>query len=114
MKNSKLFLLPILLFSGMSYAQKNDVTITVKEKGKVAKTVEKQENLLHFIQFGMMSKNHQAFRSKYKIDIKYENCVISPLASKMAKENNLAIAKFLTEKYGDSWRKELEIIPYGL
>jgi len=116
MKNSKLLcVLLLLLFSGMNDAQKNDpVKITVKEKGKKPQTIEKQENLPHFIQFGISSKNHEAFRNKYKIDIRYENCVISPHISKTAKENNLALAKLLTQKYGESWKKDLEIIPYGL
>lgn len=105
-----------LSFSAKSFTQKknDDVKITVKEKGKKAQTVEKQENLPHFIQFGIMSKNHQNFKAKYKTDVVYQNCVISPAVSKMAKENNLAIAKLLTEKYGDSWKKDLEVIPYGL
>jgi dihydropteroate synthase len=62
----------------------------------------------------MMSKNHEDFRNKYKIDVKYENCVINPAIFKKTKENNLAIAKLLTEKYGDVWKKDLEIILYGL
>lgn len=112
MKNSPLFLfLFTLTFSGSAFSQtNNDLKIVVKDKGQKVQ----QEILPHFIQFGMMSKNHEDFRNKYKIDVKYENCVISPFISKKAKENNLAIAKLLTEKYGDAWKKDLEIIPYGL
>lgn len=116
MKQSTLFcLLFTLSCSGIAFSQaNNDLKISVKEKGKKAQATTPQEFLPHFIQFGIMSKNHENFRNKYKIDVKYENCVISPFASKMAKENNLAIAKLLTEKYGDVWKKDLEIIPYGL
>lgn len=110
-----LCLLFTVLFSGAAFSQSDDdLKITVKEKGKKVQNVNPKENLPHFIQFGIMTKNHEDFRNKYKIDVKYENCVISPFISKKAKENNLAIAKLLTEKYGNVWKKDLEIIPYGL
>lgn len=112
MKNAKLFLLVITLsFSGVSFAQKNDeVKISIKDK----KGKREVEVLPHFIQFGIMSKNHQDFRKKYKVDVVYENCVISPTLSKQAEKNNAAIAKNLTDKYGEAWKKDLGIIPYGL
>ncbi|WP_048511822.1 hypothetical protein [Chryseobacterium sp. FH2] len=117
MKISKSFLFLLLLsFSGLSFAQKRDeIKIISKDrKGKKTETVIKNENLPHFIQFGIMSKSHEVFKNKYKTDVVYQNCVISPMISKIAKENNLAMAKLLTEKYGDVWKKDLEIIPYGL
>jgi len=112
MKNSKLFLLLIVLsFSGLSFAQKKDeVKVSIKDK----KGSREVEILPHFIQFGIMSKNHESFRKKYKVDVVYENCVISPAISKQAEKNNLALAKNLTDKYGEIWKKDLGIIPYGL
>lgn len=112
MKNSKLFLLLIVLsVSGLSFAQKKDeVKVSIKDK----KGSGEVEILPHFIQFGIMSKNHESFRKKYKVDVVYENCVISPAISKKAEKNNIALAKNLTEKYGDAWKKDLGIIPYGL
>ncbi|MET3035303.1 hypothetical protein ABXT08_04330 [Chryseobacterium sp. NRRL B-14859] len=114
MKNYKLFfLLMIFSFSGLISAQKtDDIKVVIKEKGK--KTEIKENHLPHFIQFGIMSKDHENFRKKYKIDVVYQNCVISSEISKQAKENNLAIAKILTDKYGDAWKKDLGIVPYGL
>ncbi|SHK57638.1 FEKKY domain-containing protein [Chryseobacterium polytrichastri] len=112
MKNSKLFLLLIMVsISGVCFAQKNDeVKVTIKDKnGKRS-----AEILPHFIQFGIMSKNHQDFRKKYNVDVVYQNCVISPTLSKQAEKNNLALAKELTQKYGEAWKKDLGIIPYGL
>ncbi|MCW3160184.1 FEKKY domain-containing protein [Chryseobacterium oryctis] len=117
MKTSKsLFLTIALSFSATILAQKNDeIKITIKDsKGKKVQTIEKKENLPHFIQFGIMSKNHESFKNKYKVDVVYQNCVISPFISQQAKENNLAVAKLLDEKYGDIWKKDLEITPYGL
>lgn len=116
MKQLTLFCFLVALFcSATAFSQvDNDVRITVKEKGKNAQITNSQENLPHFIQFGMMSGNHEDFKNKYNIDIVYQNCVISPFASRAAKENNLAVAKLLTEKYGDVWKKDLGIIPYGL
>ncbi|WP_054511608.1 hypothetical protein [Chryseobacterium sp. ERMR1:04] len=112
MKNSKLFLLMIMLsFSGVSFAQKSDeVKVTIKDKNGKRPV----EVLPHFIQFGIMSKNHQDFRKKYNVDVVYQNCVISPTLSKQAEKNNLALAKDLTQKYGEAWKKDLGIIPYGL
>lgn len=112
MKNSKLFLLLIALsFSGVSFAQKKDeVKASIKDKNGKRDV----EILPHFIQFGIMSKNHVEFRKKYNVDVVYENCVISPFISKQAEENNLAVAKNLTQKYGEVWKKDLGIIPYGL
>lgn len=112
MKTSKLFLLLIALsFSSVSFAQKNkDVKVTIKDKNGKRDV----EILPHFIQFGIMSKNHEGFRKKYKVDVVYENCVISPAISKQAEKNNLALAKNLTDKYGKAWKKDLGIIPYGL
>ncbi len=114
MKNCKLYLLLLTLsFSGITMAQKKDDSkITIKERGK--KTEIKQENLPHFIQFGIMSKNHAGFKKKYHTDIVYQNCVISSEISKQAAKNNLALAKSLTEKYGTAWKKDLGFIPYGL
>ncbi|WP_051881843.1 FEKKY domain-containing protein [Chryseobacterium soli] len=116
MKNPQLFLVLIALsFSGLSAAQqKNDIKITVKDKKGKHDVPAQKEKLPHFIQFGIMSKNHENFRSKYKTDVVYENCVISPTLSQQAKENNRALAKNLTAQYGDGWKKDLGIIPYGL
>lgn len=114
MKNLPSYLVLIALsFSGLSAAQQNnDTRITVK-KGKHDVATQK-EQLPHFIQFGIMSKNHENFRTKYKTDIVYENCVISPTISQKARENNRALAKNLTDQYGEIWKKDLGIIPYGL
>lgn len=114
MKNCQLFLfLTILSFPGFAFAQKSDeIKVHMIQKGK--KTEIKQENIPHFIQFGIMSKNHDGFRKKYHTGITYQNCVISSAISKQAKENNLAVAKVLTEKYGEAWKKDLGMIPYGL
>ena len=73
-----------------------------------------KENLQHFIQFGIMSRNHEEFRKKYSIEVMYQNCVITKYMSEKAKENNKLVAKILTEKHGDSWKQDLEFTPYGL
>lgn len=73
-----------------------------------------KENLPQFIQFGIMSKNHEGFKKKYGTAVRYQNCVISKYLSEKARENNRLVAKNLTEKYGNEWRKDLGFIPYGL
>lgn len=116
MKNPPLLLVLIALsLSGLSAAQQNnDVKITVQDKKGKYDVPAQKEQLPHFIQFGIMSKNHENFRTKYKTDIVYENCVISPSISQQARQNNRALAKTLTDKYGDAWKKDLGIVPYGL
>lgn len=113
--NSLLFLI-FLTASGSSFAQKN----TQNNSDNIKTSTEKNartlpdENSPHFIQFGIMSRNHDEFRKKYGIAIIYQNCVISQFSSQKARENNQFIAKTLTEKYGDAWRNDLGFIPYGL
>lgn len=114
MKNFKLFLLTSALsFPGLAFAQKSgEITVLTVQKG--SKSEQEKENIPYFIQFGIMSKNHDDFKKKYHTGVFYQNCVISPEISKQAKENNFAIARILTEKYGDAWKKDLGMIPYGL
>lgn len=113
MKKIRLALsLMALPFSGLLFAQKTEITVLTQQKGP--KSGAKEENIPYFIQFGIMSKNHEDFKNKYHTGVFYQNCIISYEISKQAKENNLAVAKTLTEKYGDAWKKDLGIIPYGL
>ncbi|MGL6127988.1 hypothetical protein BBI01_12845 [Chryseobacterium artocarpi] len=113
MKNYKLFLFITFSFSGFISAQKtNEIVVLTQQKGK--KHEIKEENIPHFIQFGLLSKSHEEFKKKYQTGVVYQNCVISPEISKQASENNLAIAKILTEKYGNAWKNDLGFIPYGL
>lgn len=98
------------------FAQKNTQNKSNNAKTSTAKNerILPDENSPHFMQFGIMSRNHDEFRKKYGISVIYQNCVISQFQSQKAKENNQLIAKSLTEKYGDTWRKDLGFIPYGL
>lgn len=89
----------------------------ILEKGKTnneKKTSEKEEKLRYFLQFGIMSKNHDKFKEKYGVNVVYENCVITTYMSDKAKKNNREVARYLTEKYGENWKKDLEITPFGL
>ena len=89
----------------------------ILETGKAnheKKSSDKEEKLRYFLQFGIMSRKHDKFKEKYGVHVVYENCVITSYMSDKAKKNNQEVARYLTEKYGDSWKKDLEIIPYGL
>lgn len=111
-----LLILILLTVSGSSFAQKNTKNKSDNVKTSTAKNerILPDENSPHFMQFGIMSRNHDEFRKKYGISVIYQNCVISQFQSQKARENNQLIAKSLTEKYGDIWRKDLGFIPYGL
>ncbi|UFH33650.1 hypothetical protein LNP04_08085 [Chryseobacterium sp. C-71] len=117
MKTFNAFLiLTLITVSGSIFAQKNKQNKSDNAKTSTAKNEKTlpNENASHFMQFGIMSRNHDEFRKKYGISVIYQNCVISQFQSQKAKENNQLIAKSLTEKYGDTWRKDLGFIPYGL
>lgn len=109
---TSLLVLILLTVSGSIFAQKN--TQNKSNNAKKNERILPDENSPHFMQFGIMSRNHDQFRKKYGISVIYQNCVISQFQSQKAKENNQLIAKSLTEKYGDTWRKDLGFIPYGL
>lgn len=54
------------------------------------------------------------FKKKYGIGLIKENCVIDPISMKKARENNQRILKYLTNKYGEGWLKELKEKPFGI
>lgn len=109
-------ILTLVTFSTLIFAQKRtkDKSLHIKTGTDNNATVLADENSPHFMQFGIMYRNHEEFRKKYGIAVIYQNCVISQFISQKAKENNKLVAKELTEKHGDSWRKDLGFIPYGL
>lgn len=74
----------------------------------------KDADALHFVQFGIMAKSHEDFKNRYCVNVFYENCVITGFLAEKAKKNNLKVAEYLTKKYGESWKKDLGFIPYGL
>lgn len=107
-----------ILLSGFLFlipAQKsknNDLKNTNNCKKATRKSL--KETSPHFIQFGIMSINHDPFKKKYGITVNYQNCVVSKYLSEKAKENNQLVAQTLTKKYGSAWKKDLGFIPYGL
>jgi len=109
------FVLGLVTISTFSYAQNYEPVILEAKKGNDGKKVsDKNEKAKYFIQFGIMSKKHDQFKEKYGVHVVYENCVITAYMSEKAKKNNQEVAQYLTSKYGESWKKDLEIIPYGL
>lgn len=96
-------------------AQQYEPVILEAKKGNENPNVSKKnEKVKYFLQFGIMSRNHNSFKEKYGVHVVYENCIITPFMSEKAKKNNQEVAQYLTSKYGESWKKDLEIIPYGL
>ena len=73
-----------------------------------------KENNAALVVFGMVSNDYSAFEKKYGIKVKTENCVISPGISKLATANNIIISDYLTEKFDNDWKTDLEIMPFGL
>ncbi|MEG1590713.1 FEKKY domain-containing protein [Chryseobacterium sp.] len=108
----------LLIFTATSIsisAQQYEPLILEAKKGnEMPHSTNKNEKGKYIIQFGMMSQNHNSFKEKYGVNVLYENCVITPFMSEKAKKNNQEVAQYLNKKYGESWKKDLEIIPYGL
>ena len=102
-----------LLISSVPIAAQNHKKTCSAAKEKSQK-VTVREKTPYFIQFGIMSKAHKKFEKNYGIDIHYQNCVVSKFLSEKAKENNKLVAKTLTQKFGNAWKKDLGFIPYGL
>lgn len=84
------------------------------KKGNEKPHASNNEKVKYFMQFGIMSRNHDSFKEKYGVHVVYENCVITPFMSEKAKKNNQEVAQYLNKKYGENWKKDLELIPYGL
>jgi len=103
----------LFIFCFLVSAQKNDMN-----NSNIRINSEKSsynENMPYFLQFGIMSKNHEAFKKKYGVAVNYQNCVVSKFMAQKARENNKRVANALTEKFGDNtWKKDLGFIPYGL
>ena len=113
--SGKIFHVLLLLFFCTLYAQKKQELKTVvwaKNTDNIEFLI--KNKAIDFVQFGIMAKNHLAFSEKFGVGVRYENCVLSPTISKDARENNKALAYYLTQKYGDTWKKELGFTPYGL
>lgn len=108
----------LVLFTATSISisaqEYNPVILEVKKGNEKSNASNKNEKVKYFLQFGMMSRNHNSFKEKYGVHVLYENCVITPFMSEKAKRNNQEVAQYLNKKYGESWKKDLEIIPYGL
>lgn len=108
-----IFTLASVSISAQQY-EYEPVILEVKKGNEKPDASPKNEKAKYFLQFGIMSKNHDSFKQKYGVYVVYENCVITPFMSEKAKKNNQEVARYLTKKYGESWKKDLELIPYGL
>ncbi|WP_226065712.1 FEKKY domain-containing protein [Kaistella polysaccharea] len=73
-----------------------------------------KEKRASFVVFGLATNDYSDFENKYGIKVKTENCVISPGISQIATENNKLISDYLTSKYKDEWKTDLNFVPFGL
>jgi len=111
MKN--LIIIPVLWISCSTMSAQKSKQYQPDLQTKTQQSQNK-EILHHFIQFGIMSRNHEEFKKKYNIEVLYQNCVITKTMSAKTQKNNRSVARILTEKYGNSWKTDLGFIPYGL
>lgn len=75
------------------------------------------EGSVNFIINGLdqtIPASYKAFKGKYGIGATKENCKVAAAVGDKAKANNEIIAKFLNDKYGVNWLKELDAKPFGL
>lgn len=73
-----------------------------------------KEDRLKFIHLGFAPVHVKEFYEKYKIDVKNEGCVITPVISSAAEHNNRIVANYLTSKFGTEWKKDLGFLPFGV
>lgn len=68
-----------------------------------------------FIVFGLIDESNsekiKLFKRKYHVGIKFQNCTVDPVSFKNARDNNNKVANYLTNHFGNEWKKE---IPYAL
>ena len=121
MKTQKILFLAAFLFFISLSAQKTKVKVDGKEIENHPIVLVTTENLEHTL------ANKQAafiinaihngfdtkpFEKKYGVRIKIENCVVMPNIQEKA--NNQILAKYLTEKFGEIWKKEIPVLPMNL
>ena len=72
---------------------------------------------LNFIVHGLDAKipdEFVAFKNKFGVGIRKENCAIDPVSFKKVRDNNSIIAEYLSKKHGSTWINESPIKPIGL
>ena len=72
---------------------------------------------LNFIVHGLDAKipdEFVAFKNKFGVGIRKENCAIDPVSFKKVRDNNSIIAEYLSKKHGNTWINESPIKPIGL
>ncbi|WP_417430294.1 hypothetical protein [Halpernia sp.] len=112
----KILSLLLITFFTLNFAQnKNESKVDSSKKNHS----ENIENLIKsgkakFISFGIALQDFKKFQKKYGVGVKNEGCVITSTLSKIATENNTILAKYLTKKYGNSWKSDLPFLPFGL
>jgi hypothetical protein len=100
-------------------------TINVSSSSKkldLKTTNDEIENLIskgsvNFILHGIdntVPEDYLAFKDKYGIGVRKENCAINPISYKHATMNNKVISQYLTSKYGTEWLNELQVKPFGI
>ena len=94
------------------FALKNisDFTTEQLEDGMAAGTI-------NFIVHGLIAPEDdkvQLFKEKYGVGFISENCVVDPMSFKIAMKVNKKIEVYLTDKFGEDWRKGLPATPFGL
>ena len=113
----------IIVYPKKIDAENNEVQIIFSEKKTLENSIYVDENNFaemlksgkaKFIKFGLISGNSKKFKEKYGIGVHYENCVITPFLQEKATLNNQILAKYLTKKFGETWKNDLEFLPLGL
>ncbi|QHL88119.1 hypothetical protein GU926_12025 [Nibribacter ruber] len=74
-------------------------------KGKV-------EFIFHSIQ--QLNLDFGTFQEKYGIGYISKNCIMDPLTLKASTAHNKRLEAFLNQKYGEGWKKDLPLHPFGI
>lgn len=74
-------------------------------KGKV-------EFIFHSIQ--QLNLDFAAFQEKYGIGYTSKNCIMDPFTLKASTAHNRRLEAYLTQTYGEGWKKDLPLHPFGI
>ena len=92
------------------------VQYTYMDDNKIKKNI--KQGMLNFIVHGIIDNVNQQnildFKKKYGIGFVTKNCVVDPYRFKITRDRNTQIADFLRRTYGEIWKEDLTITPFGL
>lgn len=75
------------------------------------------KGFINFVNHGLVAlhpETYKAFKNEYGVGFVTKNCAVDPISYRITNNNNKTIAAYLTELYGNDWKRKLPIRPFGI